>query len=263
MGGIDTSRIQDLSLAASGNDLSVFWLYKNQDANRREIWGYTIDDAATIDLPETIAPNNPIYYDANHEFGDTINTDWDDQIDTARIVWTEQDQDDDYLRTRAGHIYLLLGQPYSITDVEKISNNTLSKEEYPVIAVNNSGLGDMRAFSQFCYTIPIPSEPSERILSRADLELSSLGDDWKDPVNRSDGGEFSASWITYRYFGLPRQIWLPTWTELRTEHDFVSKTPYHKPTFVKITTDRSNKTDIFTAYGDVEETYCLIQQLEP
>jgi len=77
------------------------------------------------------------------------------------------------------------------------------------------------------------------------------------------GLDNSATFMTYRYFGTPRQIWRYGGTTLRTEHDDVCNFPYYAPEFVKIATDRSNRMDIFATYGYYNDNICLIQQLEP
>jgi len=77
------------------------------------------------------------------------------------------------------------------------------------------------------------------------------------------GLDNSATFMTYRYFGTPRQIWRQDGISLRTEHDDVCNFPYYAPEFVKIATDRSNRMDIFATYGYYNDNICLIQQLEP
>jgi len=251
------SQVVDLSLAASGNDLSIFWLYKNQDADRREIWGYTIEDAATIDLPETIAPSIPIYYEiSGNTIGDTINTDQDGQGDNSVLItWTEKFGSYNNLVCRAGEVLYTIGQPSEIYPIHDLSSDVEADAQFPVITVNNSDYRDNIAFCQYDYDYQFTDNLSHRDLSSGE---------WKPPVNRVVTGlEYSATSMTYRYFGTPRQIWRYGGISLRTEHDDVCNFPYYAPAFVKIATDRSNRMDIFTAYGYDNDNICLIQQLEP
>jgi len=260
MGGTDTSVLMDISLAASGNDLSVFWLYDKYvyPGYKREIWGYKIADAATRTTSQNFAPSIPIYYEiSGNTIGLTINTDQDGQGDnTVRITWTEKlsGQNQKY-RSHAGNVVYLSGQPNSISPYEDLSYSVEADMVYPIIAINQSNYRDNLAFCQYGY-----DHQSSGNLSRRDLSSGV----WQPPVNRAETGlEYSATSMTYRYFGTPRQIWRYGGTTLRTEHDDVCNFPYYAPVIVKIVTDRSNRMDIFATYGYYNDNICLIQQLEP
>jgi len=261
MGGTDTSVLMDISLAASGNDLSVFWLYDKYvyPGYKREIWGYKIADAATRTTSQNFAPSIPIYYEiSGNTIGLTINTDQDGQGDnTVRITWTEKfsGQNQKY-RSHAGNVvYDITGQPNSISPSEDLSYSVEADMVYPIIAINQSNYRDNLAFCQYGY-----DHQSSGNLSRRDLSSGV----WQPPVNRMETGlEYSATSMTYRYFGTPRQIWRYGGTTLRTEHDDVCNFPYYAPVIVKIVTDRSNRMDIFATYGYYNDNICLIQQLEP
>jgi len=119
------SQVVDLSLAASGNDLSVFWLYKNQDANRREIWGYKITDAATRTTSQNFAPGGAFYTpDTGNELGLTINTDQDGQGDNSVLItWTEKFGSYSDKICRTGEVLYTIGQPSEIYPIHNLSSD--------------------------------------------------------------------------------------------------------------------------------------------
>ena len=216
---------------------------------------------------KSFAPGGAFYipYPGN-ELGLTINTDQDGQDNsTVRITWTEKDPNHDipalrnYFLARAGVVQYDDGQPDRIYPPQDLSDDVEANVDYPDIVVNDSDYRDNVAFSQYGYDYQ-----SEKTLARRGL--SSVGT-WQSPVTVSQYGlEFKDSSMTYRYFGVPRQIWIHGGGTLRTEHDIIvpAEHPYYSMEYSKACTNKTNRTDIFTAYSEIgEENLCIIRQLEP
>ena len=217
---------------------------------------------------KSFAPGGAFYipYPGN-ELGLTINTDQDRQDNsTVRITWTEKDPNHDipalrnYFLARAGVVQYDDGQPDRIYPPQDLSDDVEANVDYPDIVVNDSDYRDNVAFSQYGYDYQ-----SEKTLARRGL--SSVGT-WQSPVTVSQYGlEFKDSSMTYRYFGIPRQLWIYDGGNiLRTEHDIIvpAEHPYYSMEYSKACTNKMNRTDIFTAYSEIgEENLCIIRQLEP
>jgi len=248
----DLRHIDDVALAADGNDLWVFWLYSYLDENEdriRDFRGYRINNASGRNTIDTISNNS--FYAPNVILGDVINADWDNIIDLPRIIWTRIDGG--YYKTYAGRVVLhpVTKQPNEMDHIHQISNNNSSHASNPSIAVNNSEYDEFRAFAGFTFG---------ENTSNVKLKLINGDDVWQQPENYYKYGiDPLDSYITYRYFGTSKFIWMESETIQSKDEIIAEGNHYHK--CLQLKTNRNNKKDIYTSYS--EDQTVIIQELHP
>ncbi|MCX7000349.1 MAG: hypothetical protein NT106_08670, partial [Candidatus Sumerlaeota bacterium] len=244
--------IDDIALAANGNDLWVFWLYSYIDENEnsiRDFRGYRIQNSSGRTMMDTISGNSAFFVPDTIP-GEVINADWDNIINMTRLIWTQIDGG--YYKTRAGRVELdpVTKQPIHMVDFpSEISNNSNDNAINPSIAVNNSEYDEFRAFAGFTF-----GENS----SIVKCKLINGDDVWQQPENYY-GVTPDDSYITYSYFGNPQFIWMESET-IKIKDEIVAEgNHYHE--CLQLKTNRYNNTDIYTSYG--EDQNIIIQELHP
>jgi len=247
----DQRHIDDIALAANGNDLWVFWLYSYLDENEnsiRDFRGYRINNASGRNTTDTMSGDNA-FYDPNIQLGEVINADWDDVINMPRLIWTQKDGN--YFKTYAGwvELYPNTKQPSDMVQRYEISNNSSDNVINPSIAVNNSQYDEFRAFAGFTF-----GENS----SIVKCKLINGDDVWQQPENYY-GVTPDDSYITYSYFGNPQFIWMESETIKIKDETVAEGNHYHE--CLQLKTNRYNNTDIYTSYG--EDQNIIIQELHP
>ena len=101
---------------------------------------------------------------------------------------------------------------------------------------------------------------------RVDCEVDEFGgDNWQSPVTLDQGYVYPwETWVTYRAFGTPRQIWIQS-SKIYTENGVLDPFDYRNSRGVKVCTNRNNRKDIYSSYSQYANENCkiMIQQLEP
>jgi hypothetical protein len=262
----------DVALAAYTDTLTVMWIQEDYDGmdTTAAIYGYRIFDAAI-----TTTVNTEIFSEKGwikdipyiSTFESHIDADWDEDINKPRIAWTEWDSVDDVFKTHAAQVTFDSEPPYQPDGVyleyvisdEEATHST----ENPSIAVNRFSLPGIthddvpEVFTGYmCYHSAI----------RVDCESVEGTDTWQDPVTiDEDYGMYPwETWVTYRAFGSPRQIWIKS-SKIYTDKEVLDSSESRNSSGVKLCTNRNNRKDIYSSYSQYADydRKIMIQQLEP
>lgn len=261
----------DVSLAAYTDTLTVMWIEEYMGEQEREaaIYGYRMFDAAI-----TTTVNTEIFSEKGWikeipyvypSFESRIDADWDEDINKPRIAWTEWDSVDDVFKTHAAQVPF---NPYTNQPDEAIQHEIISDEEAthstenPSIAVNRFSL---TGISHDDVPEVFAGYTCDDSTIRVDCESEEGSDTWQDPVTVEDGYVTGwESWVTYRAFGSPRQIWIKS-GKIYTENGILDPEGYRNSSGVKLCTNRNNRKDIYSSYSQYSDydQKIMIQQLEP
>jgi hypothetical protein len=72
------------------------------------------------------------------------------------------------------------------------------------------------------------------------------------------------TWVTYRAFGSPRQIWIKS-SKIYTDKEVLDSSESRNSSGVKLCTNRNNRKDIYSSYSQYssDNRKIMIHQLEP
>jgi hypothetical protein len=91
-------------------------------------------------------------------------------------------------------------------------------------------------------------------------------DTWQEPVTvDEESGMYPwGTWVTYRAFGSPRQIWIKS-NKIYTENGVLDPVDSRDPSGVKLCTNRNNRIDIYSSFSQYtgDNRKIMIHQLEP